>query len=57
VASSLAGSDRQDSHFRLSRPLHVADWNVHDEAPVNLIHQVEGDWAFSNGGNRWTYGT
>ena len=33
------------------------DWNDHDEASVNLLHQVGGDWAFYNGGNRWTYGT
>jgi hypothetical protein len=57
AASSFSGSDRQDPHFRLSRALHVADWNDHDEASVNLLHQVGGDWAFYNGGNRWTYGT
>ena len=57
AASSFAGSNRQDPHFRLSRALHVADWNIHDEASVNLIHRVGGDWAFYNGGNRWTYGT
>ncbi len=57
AASSFSGSDRQDPHFRLSRALHVADWNDHDEASVNLLHQAGGDWAFYNGGNRWTYGT
>ncbi len=57
AASSFTGSDRQNPHFRLSRALHVADWNDHDEASVNLLHQVGGDWAFYNGGNRWTYGT
>ena len=31
-------------------------WNDHDEASVNLLHQAGGDWAFYNGGNRWTYG-
>jgi hypothetical protein len=56
AASSFAGIDRQDPHFRLSKALHVADWNDHDEVSVNLIHQVGGDWAFYNGGNRWTYG-
>ena len=34
----------------------MADWNVHDEASVNLLHEAGGDWAFYNGGNRWTYG-
>jgi hypothetical protein len=57
AASSFAGSDRNDPHFRLSRALHVADWNLHDEASVNLVHRAGGDWAFYNGGNRWTYGT
>ena len=57
AASSYKGSDRQDPHFRLSKALHVADWNDHDEASVNLLHQVGGAWAFYNGGNRWTFGT
>jgi hypothetical protein len=56
-ASSFEGSDRQNPHFRLSRALHVIEWNGHDEAAVKLLHKVGGDWAFYNGGNRWTYGT
>ena len=43
--------------FRLSKALSAPAWNGHDEASVDLIHQVGGDWAFYNGGNRWTYGT
>ncbi len=57
AASSFTGSNRQDPHFRLSQALHVVEWNDHDEASVNLLHQEGGDWAFYNGGNRWTYGT
>ena len=34
----------------------MPSWNLHDEASVNLIHRLGGDWAFYNGGNRWTYG-
>jgi hypothetical protein len=56
AASSFSGSDATDPHFRLSRALHVADWNLHDEASVKLLHDAGGDWAFYNGGNRWTYG-
>jgi len=56
AASSFRGSKRDDPHFRLSRALHVADWNHHDEASVKLIHEAGGDWAFYNGGTRWTYG-
>jgi hypothetical protein len=57
AASSFTGRDQQDPHFRLSMALHVADWNDHDEASVNLIHRAGGDWSFYNGGNRWTFGT
>ena len=56
AANSFRGSDASDPHFRLSKALHVADWNLHDEDSVNLLHQAGGDWAFYNGGNRWTYG-
>ena len=55
-ASSFTGSDSQDPHFRLSRALGVVSWNNHDEAGVKLLHDAGSDWAFYNGGNRWTYG-
>jgi hypothetical protein len=55
-ASSFEGRDKNDPHFRLSRALHVADWNGHDEDGVKLLHEAGSDWAFYNGGNRWTYG-
>src|SRR5262249_54968237 len=35
AASSFTGSDRSNPHFRLSKALHVANWNGHDEASVN----------------------
>jgi glycosyl hydrolase family 123 len=57
AASSFRGSDQKDPHFLLSRALHVADWNEHDEASVNLLHAAGGEWAFYNGGDRWTYGS
>jgi len=56
AASSFKGSDPKDPHFRLSKALHVADWNLHSEDSVKLLHGAGGDWAFYNGGNRWTYG-
>jgi hypothetical protein len=56
AASSFTGDKRDDPHFRLSRQLHIANWNLHDEAAVKLQHEAGGDWAFYNGGNRWTYG-
>ncbi len=57
AASSFTGGNRQDPHFLLSTALHVADWNGHDEDSVELLHQAGGDWAFYNGGSRWTFGT
>lgn len=57
AASSFKGTDRNDPHFRLSRALHVANWNTHDEAGVKLLQSLGGDWAFYNDGSRWTYGT
>ncbi|MBI2300187.1 MAG: hypothetical protein HYU66_14790 [Armatimonadetes bacterium] len=56
AASSFSGDKADDPHFRLSKALHVADWNGHDEASVKLQHNAGSDWAFYNGGNRWTYG-
>jgi hypothetical protein len=56
-ASSFRGSDSRNPHFRLAKALHVVSWNDHDEAAVRLIHDAGADWAFYNGGNRWSYGT
>jgi hypothetical protein len=55
-ASSFQGSNASDPHFRLSKALHVANWNGHDKASVKLQHAAGNGWAFYNGGNRWTYG-
>jgi hypothetical protein len=57
AASSYAGKDPNDPHFRLGKALHVADWNDHSEDSIGLLHRMGSDWAFYNGGNRWTYGT
>ena len=55
-ATSFRSADAEDPHFELAKALHVANVNGHDEPAVNLLHQAGGDWAFYNGGNRWTYG-
>lgn len=55
-ASSFTGSKETDPHYVLSKELHVANWNLHDEASVKMIHDAGCDWSFYNGGNRWTYG-
>lgn len=57
AASSYAGNDPADPHFRLAKALHVANWNTHSEASVGLLRQAGSGWAFYNGGNRWTFGT
>jgi len=57
AATSFMGDDRRSPAFRLSKALSAPAWGGHDEASVDLIHKVGGDWAFYNGGNRWTYGT
>jgi hypothetical protein len=56
AASSFQGKDARDPHFRLSRALHVANWNLHDRDGVKLLREASSDWAFYNGGDRWTYG-
>jgi hypothetical protein len=37
AASSFQGDNADDPHFRLSKAVHVANWNSHDEASVNLL--------------------
>lgn len=56
AASSFTGGDANDPHFQLAKALHIVNWNLHDEASVNLLHAGGGHWAFYNGGNRWTMG-
>lgn len=55
-ASSFKGTNASDPHFRLGKALHAVSWNDHDEDSVALLHKSGSDWAFYNGGNRWTMG-
>jgi hypothetical protein len=55
-ATSVEDIARDPGHFQLSKALHIADLNLHSEASVNAIHAAGSDWAFYNGGNRWTFG-
>ncbi|MFO0965133.1 MAG: DUF6067 family protein [Gemmataceae bacterium] len=55
-ASSFTGDDPKNPHFRLSKALHAANWNSHDEASVKLLREAGSEWGFYNGANRWTYG-
>ena len=55
-SSSFTGNQTDDPHYRLSKAFQVVDWNSHDEEGVRLMHEAGVDWAFYNGGNRWTFG-
>jgi hypothetical protein len=56
AATSLESARKDDPHFRFAKALHVANLNLHDEQGVRLLQEAGCDWAFYNGGNRWTYG-
>jgi hypothetical protein len=58
AATSLsANMPEDDGHFRFARALQVANINLHDEPSLERLHKAGGQWAFYNGGNRWTFGT
>lgn len=56
-ATSLSSPKPDDPHLPLAQALEIANLNGHDEAAIKAIHEAGGDWAFYNGGNRWTFGT
>jgi hypothetical protein len=55
-ATSIESQGADDPHLPLVRALKIANLNLHDEAAARAIHAAGSDWAFYNGGNRWTYG-
>ncbi len=55
-ASSVEDPKPDDPHLALARALKIANLNGHDEASIQAIHAAGGDWAFYNGGSRWTFG-
>jgi len=56
-ATSIASPKPDDPHLPLVKALRIANLNSHDEAAIKIIHDAGNDWAFYNGGNRWTFGT
>jgi hypothetical protein len=57
AATSLErNTTASDPYFTLARALHVPALGGFDEAGVNLLRREGGQWAFYNGGSRWTYG-
>jgi hypothetical protein len=55
-ATSTESPKPEDPHVQLARALKIADLNTHDEAAIKAIHDAGSDWAFYNGGDRWTFG-
>ncbi|MDQ3814533.1 MAG: hypothetical protein M3347_11355, partial [Armatimonadota bacterium] len=56
-ATSLQSPQADDPHLPLVQALRIANLNGHDEAAIQAIKDAGSDWAFYNGGNRWTFGT
>jgi hypothetical protein len=56
-ATSLESPKPDDPHLPLASALKIANLNGHDEAAIKAIRDAGSDWAFYNGGNRWTFGT
>lgn len=56
-ATSMENPKPDDPHVDLGKALRVPNLNGHDEAAIKLIHDAGNDWAFYNGGSRWTFGT
>ncbi len=56
-ATSIENPKPDDPHLPLVKALKIANLNLHDEAAINVIHDAGNNWAFYNGGNRWTFGT
>jgi hypothetical protein len=55
-ATSVDSAKPNNPALALARALKIADLNGHDEAAIKAIHDSGGDWAFYNGGDRWTFG-
>lgn len=56
-ATSVESAAADDPHLQLAKALKIANLNNHADAAIQAIHAAGGDWAFYNGGNRWTFGT
>lgn len=56
-ATSIRSPKPDDPHLPLVKALKIANLNLHDAAAIDTIRQAGSDWAFYNGGNRWTFGT
>lgn len=55
-ATSFNSGKTDDPHYRFAKALHVANINDHSEQSIRMLQSAGSNWAFYNGGNRWTYG-
>ena len=55
-ATSLESPKPDDPAAPLAKALKIADLNGHDEASIKLLHDAGTEWAFYNGGSRWSFG-
>jgi len=55
-ATSLRSPKPDDPHVPLAAALKIANLNIHDEPALKAIKDAGSEWAFYNGGNRWTFG-
>ncbi len=55
-ATSVERPAEQAEEFALARALRIADLNGHSEEAIEALRAAGSDWAFYNGGNRWTFG-
>ncbi len=55
-ATSIESPRPDDPRAPLAHALKIADLNGHTEAAIQSLHAAGSDWAFYNGGDRWTFG-
>jgi len=56
-ATSVQSPAPDDPHLALAKALRAPNLNGHDDAAITAIKGAGNEWAFYNGGNRWTFGT
>ena len=56
AATSLEDPAKDPDHVRLVKGLPISDLNGHNEAVVKMLQDAGNQWAFYNGGCRWTFG-
>lgn len=55
-ATSMRGDDPADPHFALVQALPMPTLTIHDAEAIAVAHAASNQFAYYNGGDRWTYG-